>query len=59
MATIKQFEDIECWQLARQLFSDIHHITLLGDFNKDFALKDQIRSRRFAIGAKSKHVLKM
>jgi four helix bundle protein len=43
MATIKQFEDIECWQLARQLFSDIHHITLQEGFNKDFALKDQIR----------------
>jgi four helix bundle protein len=43
MATIKQFEDIECWQLARVLFVDIHKITISGNFQKDFALKDQIR----------------
>ncbi|ASB47957.1 four helix bundle protein [Alkalitalea saponilacus] len=43
MATIKQFEDIECWQLARKLFSDIYQITTLGEFKKDFSLKDQVR----------------
>lgn len=43
MATIRKFEDIECWQLARSLFFDIHMIAVAGAFSKDYALKDQIR----------------
>ena len=43
MATIKHFEDIEAWQLARQMCVEIHEITLQGAFGNDFSLKDQIR----------------
>jgi four helix bundle protein len=43
MATIKHFEDIEAWQLARQMCVEIHDITLQGAFGNDFSLKDQIR----------------
>jgi four helix bundle protein len=43
MATIKHFEDIEAWQLARQMCIEIHEITLQGAFGNDFSLKDQIR----------------
>jgi len=44
MATVKRFEDLEIWQLARQLSIDIFQLTLKEKFSKDFSLKDQIRS---------------
>lgn len=44
MATVKRFEDLEIWQLARQLSIDIFELTLKEKFSKDFSLKDQIRS---------------
>ncbi len=43
MATIKMFEDLEIWQIARQLCIDIFELTLKPEFSKDFSLKDQIR----------------
>ncbi|TAN14924.1 MAG: four helix bundle protein [Chitinophagaceae bacterium] len=42
MATIKRIEDIEAWQLARQLSKEIYYMTQTGTFNNDFSLKDQI-----------------
>jgi four helix bundle protein len=44
MATIKRFEDLEIWQLARQLCKEIFELTLRENFAKDFSLKDQIRT---------------
>ncbi len=44
MSTVKRFEDLEIWQLARQLSIDIFELTLKEKFSKDFSLKDQIRS---------------
>jgi four helix bundle protein len=44
MATIKRFEDIEAWQLARQLAKEVFKQTITGKFSKDFKLKDQINS---------------
>jgi four helix bundle protein len=43
MATFTRFEDIEAWQLARQLTSEIYALTRRKDFSSDFALRDQIR----------------
>ena len=43
MATYKRFEDLEIWQLARQLCQLIFSYTLQDKFSRDFALKDQIR----------------
>ena len=43
MATYKRFEDLEIWQLARQLCQLIFSYTLQEKFSKDFALKDQIK----------------
>ena len=40
---IKRFEDIEAWQLARELTSKVYAATRTGAFAKDFCLKDQIR----------------
>jgi len=43
MSTITRFEDIEVWQMARELCKDVFEITSTGDFYKDFGLKGQIR----------------
>ena len=42
MATIKRFEDLECWQLARELDKEVFPITKIGDFARDFKLRDQM-----------------
>jgi len=39
---IERFEDIEAWQLARELSRRICKASLAGSFAKDFALRDQI-----------------
>ena len=40
---IRRFEDIECWQLGRELTKEVYSLTSAGEFSKDFGLKDQIR----------------
>ena len=42
MATIQKFQDLEIWQLARQLENDIFNITKEGLLSKDYSLKDQM-----------------
>jgi four helix bundle protein len=42
MATIRTFEDIEAWKLARELSNAIYEETQKGSFAKDFSLRDQI-----------------
>lgn len=44
MATIKRFEDIEIWQLARTLSMRVFEITSQELFVRDFKFRDQIRS---------------
>ncbi|MDQ3190399.1 MAG: four helix bundle protein [Bacteroidota bacterium] len=41
--TIKKFEDLEIWQIARTLSQQIFKFTRHDNFSKDFALKDQIK----------------
>jgi four helix bundle protein len=48
MATIKKFEDLDVWKLSRKIVNDVYDMTNRGNFNKDYALRDQIR--RSAIG---------
>ena len=43
MATIKKFEDLTCWQKARELDRLVYKISRNGNFGKDFGLRDQIR----------------
>ena len=43
MATIKDFEDLEIWQHAREQCSRIYEITRKETFNKEFELKGQIK----------------
>jgi len=40
--TIKRFEDIEGWQLARELTRQVYAVAMHGAFAKDFGLRDQI-----------------
>jgi four helix bundle protein len=40
---IKRFEDLECWQVARELVKLIYEMTKRLEFGRDFVLVDQIR----------------
>lgn len=42
MSTIKKFEDLDVWQLARLLCQEVFQMTLRETFSKDFGLKNQI-----------------
>lgn len=42
MATIQKFQDLEIWQLARQLENEIFNLSKGGLLAKDFSLKDQM-----------------
>ncbi len=44
MATVKSFEELEIWQMARALANRIYPLTLEGSFAKDFELRNQINS---------------
>jgi four helix bundle protein len=43
MGKIVRFEEIESWQMARQLSAAIYSTTNSGGFSRDFGLRDQIR----------------
>jgi len=43
MAKIERFEDIEAWQLARELTRRVYAVTKVAEFARDFGLKDQIQ----------------
>lgn len=49
MATIERFEDLQCWQRARELSKNVYAITKVGDFVKDFEMKGQIRAASSSI----------
>ncbi|HWN95074.1 MAG TPA: four helix bundle protein [Methylomirabilota bacterium] len=51
MATITRFEDIEAWQLGRELKQLVYKCSKTGEFARDFALKDQIRRAAMSITA--------
>ena len=43
MATIKRFEELECWMEARSLVGIVYRLTKNDRFKKDFELVNQIR----------------
>ncbi len=43
MSTIKNFEDLQSWQKARELAGTVYELTRREPFSKDFALRDQIQ----------------
>lgn len=42
MATVEKFEDLEVWQLARELCQQVFRLSQETDLRNDFALKRQI-----------------
>lgn len=51
MAGIKDFRELMCWQLARELVKDVYSLTRVGLFAKDYGLKDQIQRAVVSIGS--------
>ncbi len=49
MAKIDRFEDIEAWKKARDLTKEIYRVTSVGEFSRDFGLRDQIRRASVSI----------
>jgi four helix bundle protein len=43
MATVRQFEQLNVWQGARRLVSEIYSASQARAFNRDFGLREQIR----------------
>ena len=43
MGTVKNFEDLQAWQKARELAGFVYGLTRREPFSKDFALRDQIQ----------------
>jgi hypothetical protein len=43
MATLKSFEELEAWRMARLLTNEIYAVTSEGLFLRDYGLRDQIR----------------
>jgi four helix bundle protein len=40
---VQRFEDLEAWQLSRELTNQIYTITKIGPVSKDYGFRDQIR----------------
>ena len=49
MATVKKFEDLTCWQKARELNRLVYKISANGILGKDFGLRDQIRRASISV----------
>jgi four helix bundle protein len=43
MPMIQRFEDLHCWQKAREMANLVYELTNHQAFAKDFQLRDQIR----------------
>jgi four helix bundle protein len=48
-AHIKRFEDLEAWQLSRELTNQIYTITKNGPIARDYGFRDQIRRAAISI----------
>lgn len=49
MATFRRFEDIQAWQLGRELNREVYRLTATGAFARDFGLRDQIRRAAISV----------
>ena len=49
MATIKRFEDLRCWQMARVLTVKIYRMSKQGELAKDFDTRSQFRSAGLSV----------
>ena len=51
MTSIKTFEDIKTWNMARKLTSQIYTFSNKGAFSRDYSFRDQIRRASVSIMA--------
>jgi len=51
MAKIERVEDIEAWQMARELVADIYKCSRDGSFRRDPSLRDQLRRAAISVPA--------
>ncbi len=51
MASIRTFEEIDAWKKARELTKAIYLASNIGEFARDFGLRDQIRRAAVSIMA--------
>lgn len=49
MTMIERFEDIEAWKRAREVTNKIYQLSSVGEFSRDFGLRDQIRRSSVSI----------
>ena len=49
MATIRRFEDLDAWKLARELTNEIYRVTAHDSFSKDWGLINQIRKASVSV----------
>lgn len=49
MATFKRFEDIKAWQKAREVTRQVYKVSKLGEFARDYGLRDQIQRASVSI----------
>lgn len=49
MATIRRFEEIEAWTLARAITRLVYEVSSDGPFSQDFGLRDQMRRAAVSI----------
>jgi four helix bundle protein len=43
MATVKKFEDLDVWKLARKITNEIYDLSKKNEFGRDYALRNPIR----------------
>ena len=46
---IIRYEDLECWQLSKELAVDIYSISMHGKISRDFTLRDQLRKSAISV----------
>ena len=49
MTQKSSFEDLDCWQKARNLAVDIYQASMNGNLSKDFVLRDHLRKSAVSI----------
>ncbi|SHJ66486.1 four helix bundle protein [Paramaledivibacter caminithermalis] len=49
MATFRSFQELDSWNLARELVREIYYISRTTELHKDYGLKDQIQRSSVSI----------
>lgn len=51
MSGFKRFEEIDAWKLGRELNREVYALSAGGAFERDFALRDQIRRASISVSS--------